>query len=227
MGPAATNPAVSGWRDGHRLTHYVNFSLFRPRYARALNPRLPGETIVSSADGPLVYAVTKRGLNYLVLGFDPFPYLGQENLPMSIFTVNVIDWFLAFSGERGSATGEPIAVSATQPGARLITPAGQRFSLQPGVNEFANTSHQGIYQLVRGNEKTLIAVNLQDIDESDLRQPAPVVLGAESGGKTGQSVLLPFWPYFLLAALALLLLEWFVKPRMAPSELPAGARSPA
>jgi hypothetical protein len=215
--PPVANPSVSGWRDGHRLTRYVNFSLFRPRYARALKPRLPGESVVRSAEGPLVYAVTKQGINYLVLGFDPFPYLGQENLPMSIFTLNVLDWFFAFSGERGSATGEPIAVSGAQPGDRIITPAGERLSVAPGANAFPAALHQGIYQLVRGNEKHLIAVNLRDIDESDLRQPPPIALRAEGDTRTGTSDFLPFWPYFLLAALLLLLLEWFIKPRMARS----------
>ncbi len=218
--PAPGNPTVSGWRDGHRITRYVNFSLFRPRYARPLNPRLPGESIVKSAEGPLVYAVTKQGINYLVLGFDPFPYLGQENLPMSIFTVNVIDWFFAFSGERGSATGEPIAVVGAHSGDRIITPAGERFSLQPGANTFPETHFQGIYELVRGKEKNLIAVNLRAVEESDLRQPAPIPLGSESDTTTGTSVLLPSWRYFLLGALALLLLEWFLKPRMArPGQL--------
>jgi hypothetical protein len=217
--PAAANPAISGWRDGHPLTRYVNFSLFRPRYARPLNPRLPGESVVRSADGPLVYAVTKRGINYLVLGLDPFPYLGQENLPMSIFTLNVIDWFFAFSGERGMATGEPIGVSSVELGDRMITPTGERFSLQPGANAFPATVHQGIYQLVRQNEKNLIAVNLRDLSESDLRQPAPIDMGGEREAQTIASVLLPFWPYFLLAALVLLLLEWFLKPRMTRSGL--------
>jgi hypothetical protein len=106
----AANPAVSAWREGHALTRYVNFSLFRPRYARPIKPLTPGESIVRSTAGPLVFATMKHGVRYLVLGFDPFPYLGQENLPMSIFTVNLIDWFFAFSGERGRATGEPIPV---------------------------------------------------------------------------------------------------------------------
>jgi hypothetical protein len=226
--PATANPAVSGWRDGHRITRYVNFSLFRPRYARTLNPRLPGETIVRSAEGALVYAASKHGINYLVLGFDPFPYLGQQNLPMSIFTVNMIDWFFAFSGERGNTTGEAITLTGAQSGDRIITPAGERFSLQPGDSAFLNTRYQGIYQLVRGKDKHLIAVNLRDLDESDLRQPAPIVLGPESDTKTGTSVLLPFWPYFLLAALVLLLLEWFLKPRMTRSgQLPGVGRQQA
>jgi hypothetical protein len=136
---------------------------------------------------------------------------------MSIFTVNVVDWFFAFSGERGHATGEPIAVSAAQSGDRILTPAGERFSLQPGATAFPATLYQGIYQVMRQNEKTLVAANLRDVNESDLRQAAPIRLSGDGGPSSDTSVLLPFWPYFLLAALLLLLLEWFIKPRMAAS----------
>jgi hypothetical protein len=209
------SPSVSGWREGHPLTRYVNFSLFRPGYARALKPQTPGESIVRSAAGPLVYATSKHGVSYLVLGFDPFPYLGQDNLPMSIFTVNVIDWFFALSNARGKATGEPIALSAAQPGDQVFTPAGERVILRPGATAFTQTIYQGIYQVVRQNARDIVAVNLGDVNESDLRQPAPIGVGGESDAKSSKSVLLPFWPHFLLAALLLLLIEWFINPRRA------------
>jgi hypothetical protein len=68
---------------------------------------------------------------------------------------------------------------------------------------------------MRQSEKSLIAVNLRDINESDLRQPAAIELSGASDARSSQSTLLPFWPFFLLAALLLLLLEWFINPRMA------------
>jgi hypothetical protein len=220
------NPSVSGWRDGHALTRYVNFSLFRPRYGRGLEAKVPAESIVKIPEGPLVYTMTKQGINYVVLGFDPLPYLGQENLPMSIFTVNLVDWFFSFSGERGKATGEPLAESAAQSGDRIITPAGERLALQPGAGAFPIALYQGVYQLIRQNDRSLIAVNIRDINESDLRQAAPIALGGDGDVKSGTSVLLPFWPYFLMAALLLLLLEWFVNPRMARGRLNSGAAAP-
>jgi Aerotolerance regulator N-terminal len=207
----AANPSVSGWSAGHPLIRYINFSLFRPGYARVIKPKLPGESIIRSLEGPLAQLTTKHGVNYLVLGFDPLPYLGQENLPMSIFTMNMVDWFFAFSGEPDKATGDSVKVSGAQPGDQIITPAGERISLRPG----ATILYQGIYQLVRQSEKSLFAANLRDFNESDLRQPVPIGLGGESNGGSDKSTLLPFWPYFLLAALLLLLLEWFINPRMA------------
>jgi hypothetical protein len=210
------DPLVSGWREGHPLTRYVNFSLLRPRYARVLIPQVPGESIVRSAAGTLLFATMKHGVRYLVLGFDPLPFLGQTNLPMSILTVNIIDWFFSISGTREKATGEPIAVKAVQPGDRIITPAGETLSLGPGAVLSPALLYQGVYQLVRQTGKSLIAVNLRDFNESDLRRSAFIELSGESGGKSDKAaVLLPSWSYFLLGALLLLLFEWFVNPRMA------------
>lgn len=210
----AANVSVSNWREPHILTRYVNFSLFRPTYARALKPQSAGENIIDSASGPLAFAVERRGVRYLTLGFDPFPYLGRENLPMSIFTLNFLDWFLA-SGVGSQATGEPIPVGAIQPGDLIITPKGEKLSLKAGYDYFSGTFHQGIYQRSRGNERELLVRNLQDTNESDLRAPAPIELRGGATGAAGTSLLFSFWPYLLIASLVLLLIEWFVNPRMA------------
>jgi hypothetical protein len=210
----AADLTVTGWREGHPITRYVNFSLLRPRYARALSPQVAGETIVQSAAGSLLFAATKNSVPYLVLGFDPFPYLGRANLPMSILTINIIDWFFASYRGRDHATGEPIAVNGPRFGDRVITPTGETVSLRPGASNFPATLYQGIYRLRLQTDQSLVAVNLRDVNESDLRRPAAIELRGQSDATTGKTVLLPSWSYFLLASFGLLLLEWFINPRM-------------
>ncbi len=210
----ASNISVSNWREPHVLTRYVNFSLFRPTYARPLKPQTAGEIIIDSSNGPLAFAVERQGVRYLTLGFDPLPYLGRENLPMSIFTLNFLDWFLA-SGVGSQATGEPIALGAIRPGDLINTPKGEKLSLKAGYHYFSGTFHQGIYQRSRGNERELLARNLQDSNESDLRAAAPIELRGAAASAAGTSVLFSLWPYLLIASLVLLLIEWFVNPRMA------------
>jgi len=206
---------VSGWRDPHPLTRYVNFTLFRPSYARPLTPRTAGDTIIESPQGPLAIAIERRGVRHLLLGFDPFPYLGRDNLPMSIFTLNFLDWFME-SGGRGLAGGEPLALGETRPGDLLITPRGEKFSLDQAGGYFSGTFYQGIYQVRRIGSKELFAVNLQNANESDLRAPAPIAIGSGAGGGAGAAALFPYWSYPLLASLLALVVEWFVYPRMAP-----------
>jgi hypothetical protein len=215
LGRPIARTVVSGWRDPHPLTRYVNFSLFRPIYARPLKPQASGDVIIESPQGPLVFAIERRGARHLVLGFDPFPYLGRGNLPMSIFTLNFLDWFFESGSRRGTASGEPLALGVAGQGGLLTTPRGEKITLEPGANNYAETFRQGIYQLRRSGENQIFAVNLQDANESDLRAPAPIAMKSATLSGGGAAALLSYWPYLLLAALLLLIIEWFVFPRMA------------
>jgi hypothetical protein len=206
-------PAVSSWRDPHPLTRYVNFALFRPAFSRPLRPRISGETIIESPAGALVFATEGRGLRQLALGFDIFPYLGRENLPVSVFTLNLLDWFFHGPGVEGRATGAPLTFSSTQQGNFLLTPRGDKITLNPGANNFPATYFQGVYQVDRGAQRELFAVNLKNPNESDLRQPTPIELRDVSSGGSKVSALFSIWPYLLLTSLLLLLVEWFINPR--------------
>jgi Aerotolerance regulator N-terminal len=208
-----SRPMVSTWREPHPLTRYVNFTLFRPSYGRSLKPKVVGESIIETPSGSLAFAVEHDGIRYLVLGFDPFPFLGRENLPISVFTLNFLDWFFENGGKRGKATGEPLALSNIQTGDWIITPRGDKISLKPGARVFSSTFIQGIYQLSRGGTKEQFAVNFDDANESDLRAPSPIEIQSEKTGQASASALFYFWPYLLLASLLLLLVEWLIRPR--------------
>ena len=207
-----SRPAVSSWREPHPLTRYVNFALFRPAFSRPLRPRISGESIIESPAGVLVFAAQQRGFRQAVLGFDIFPYLGRENLPVSVFTLNLLDWFFQGSGAKGRVTGAPLTLDAQQ-GNFLITPRGDKITLRPGVNNFAATYWQGMYQVDRGAQRELFAVNLKTTSESDLRQPSPIELRDISSAGSKVSTLFSIWPYLLLTSLFLLLIEWFINPR--------------
>jgi hypothetical protein len=208
------NTTVSNWREPHGLTRYINFSLFRPAYARALKPQTAGEIIIEGSSGPLAFAVEHQGVRYLTLGFDPFPFLGRENLPMSIFTLNMLDWFVA-SAAGNQATGEPIALGTVQPGDLMITPSGENLALQSGYDHYSGTFYQGIYQRMRGRQREISARNLDSAGESDLRAATLVELRGGTVDSAPSSALVFFWPYLLIASLLLLLIEWFAQPRMA------------
>jgi Aerotolerance regulator N-terminal len=208
-----SRPAVSSWREPHPLTRYVNFALFRPVFARPLRPRVSGETIIESSAGPLVFSTAQSGVRQLALGFDIFPYLGRENLPVSVFTLNLLDWFFHGSATEGRATGTSLTFSAAHQGDFLLTPRGDKLTLHAGTNSFPATYWQGIYQVDRGAQRTLFAVNLKNTNESDLRQPTPIELRDISSDGAKMSALFSIWPYLLLTSLLLLVVEWFVNPR--------------
>jgi len=87
--------------------------------------------------------------------------------------------------------------------------------ITPGAAFFGGAFFQGIYQLNRGGTVEMYARNLLDPGESDLRAAAPIVIGGGNQISGSASVLFSFWPHLLIASLALLLLEWFLSPRMA------------
>jgi hypothetical protein len=211
LGAPMARAEVSGWREPHALTRYINFSLFQPAYARPMTPRAAGESIIETTGGALAVAHEHRGARFLTLGFDPLPYLGRSNLPMSIFTLNSLDWLFS-SGARSRATGEPISLGVPRPNGAIITPTGEKIALTAERSYFANTFHQGIYQVNRGGAPEYFARNLADADESDLRSPPVIELRGSPSAGAGASVLFSFWPYLLMASLLLLFLEWFLSP---------------
>jgi len=227
LGPPVNNVAVSNWRDPHVLTRYINFNLLRPAYARPLKPQTAGDIIIDSAAGPLAFASERQGVRYLTVGFDPFPYLGRDNLPMSVLTLNLLDWFFASRRSGSQATGEAIFLGKVQDGDQIKLPDGKSLAITPGAAFFGGAFYQGIYQLNHGGEHELFARNLLDRGESDLRTAAPIALGGGHQASASASLLFAFWPYLLMALLALLLLEWFLSPRLAPGKFRRGANQVA
>jgi Ca-activated chloride channel family protein len=219
LGKPVSRVVVSDWREGHPLTRYLNLALFRPPYARPFKPKMPGETVIESPAGGLVFAAERQGVRYLALAFDPFPYLGRENLPISIFTLNFLDWFLDRAGVDGNATGEPIAVGASEQEGFMLTPKGEKQSLPPRSNRFTATFFQGIYRLNNGRGSELFAANLQDPNESDLIKPAALEINDEANKTNTFSTLIYLWPYLLLLSLLVFITEWFFVPRVARSRV--------
>ncbi|HJU62161.1 MAG TPA: hypothetical protein VJ864_08940, partial [Candidatus Binatia bacterium] len=179
---------------------------------------------IESPSGSLAFATERREVRYLVLGFEIFPYLGRENLPVSVFTMNLLDWFFHGSGAERRVTGAPLIFSAAQQGTVLLTPRGDKIPLRPGTHSFPVTHFQGLYQVERGSQRELFAVNLDNKNESDLRQPTPIAIREASSAADNVSALFSLWPYLLLISLFLLLIEWFVNPR--PIRNPSRLRSP-
>jgi Ca-activated chloride channel homolog len=205
---------VSSWREPHELTRYINFSLFRPTYARPLKPKTAGDIIIDSPNGPLAFALEHRAARYLFLGFDPLPYLGRENLPISIFTLNFLDWFLDSAGTKAQGTAEPIALGAVESGDTVVTPGGKNIALNGRATVFQDTYEQGIYEWRHGRETRWFARNLAEEQESDLRAPRRIDLHDTAKAPGASSAMLTFWPYLLIASLLLFVLEWFISPRM-------------
>jgi hypothetical protein len=216
LGGPLSAPTVTDWRDPHPLTRYVNFALFRPSYARPVVPPLLAKKIIEGPEGPLAVVVRRQGSRYLVLGFDPFPYLAQANLPMSIFTLNLLSWFFEASGDSITATGEPLSLGSNK-GGTLVGPRGQRLNIGEGTDVFSLTFFQGIYRMDQGGDEKVLAVNFDDVSESDLSHVATLNLKRVAGEPAIRSTTVSLWPYLILVSILLLFLEWFLNPTATQS----------
>jgi hypothetical protein len=209
----ATNRVqVTQWMTAHPLTSYVTFSLFTPAYAEALQPVDWCQAIVHATVGPIVLAGEREGRRYVATGFDLLPYLGKRNLPISIFTLNLLGWLADQAGQPPSLkTGTSLTLAEES--------ATIRFSDNENLastGRVAPLLRQGVYTVTEYGVERRVAVNLSDEQESRLARPlrlgalaAPPPVAPET---TGQ----PLWPWLLLGALFLLLLDrWLaVRPRI-------------
>ena len=172
---------IAGWRTTDTLTDSVNFRLLSLRSGEYFGTH-PWMSQVVGGDGGALLLKGERGAHrFVATGFNPFPYLGKRNLPMSVLTLNAIS-YLAGLGASGTGyrTGQPWLVPAGVE--RVIVPSGEKVAARPGTL-FTDVSEQGIYELAGpGGANTPRAVNLANLTESDLSSsPLLKVEGANSG----------------------------------------------
>ena len=203
-----TRVAVAGWPTTDALTDGVNFRLLNFRSGEYLgqHPWMPA--VVTGDGGGLMLSGSRQGHRFVATGFNPFPYLGRENLPMSILTLNMLGYLAGFGAQTsGYRTGEPWMVPA---GVRaIVLPSGRKETVQPGTL-FTSVNAQGIYQLIGASgQKTMRAVNLADLTASDLANipPISIATAAASAIPASSIVRAPLAVYILAAIIALIVIE--------------------
>jgi aerotolerance regulator-like protein len=210
--------ALTAWPATDALTDGVNFRLLNLRSGEYLAQHPWMSAVVSGADGGLMIAGDRQGHRFVATGFNPFPYLGRQNLPMSILTLNMLSYLAGFGAQSaGFRTGERWLLPAGVTG--VVTPSGRKESVQSG-SFFTSVISQGIYMLVgSGGKQTPRAVNLADLSASDLENAPPIKLEATGDSAQAPNVRTPLAPYALAAIIALIMLEaMLVYRRRAPAE---------
>lgn len=204
----AARVELTGWPATDPLTEGVNFRLLNIRSGEYLGQHPWMQAVVSGAAGGLMIAGTRQGHRFIATGFNPFPYLGRQNLPMSILSLNLMSYLAGLGAQTsGYHTGEPWIVPA---GMRtIVLPSGRKVAVEPG-SLFSETDAQGIYTLVgEAGTRSLRAVNLADLGASDLENVPPIKIeSAGGGGAAGEATVRTLLvPYVLAAIIALIMLE--------------------
>jgi Ca-activated chloride channel homolog len=204
LGKAATRPSITQWTAAHPLTSYVTFSLLSPTYAQAFLPVSWCKPVISATVGSLVLAGERDGRRYVAVGFDLLPYLGKQNLPASILTLNLLGWLADQAGQPPSLkTGATLTLAGESASVRL--PNGE--TLTP-VSGTMSLRQQGVYTISENGVERRIAVNLTNTEESRLGRPLRLTPIAPPAPVAPETTGQPLWPWLLMAALLLLGLEW-------------------
>ena len=205
LGRAATGPDITRWTVGHPLVRYVHFPLLRPAFGHAFSPPAWSTTVVHATPGPLVLAGERRGYRYAAVGFDLLPYLGRQNLPASILTLNLLDWLAGRADHALSlTTGASLSLGGQAP--QVSGPDGQAV---PVLGRSLSLLKQGVYRVTEHGHQRRLAVNLGSAEESRLGRP--LRLDVSPPTQSEQTAQRPVWPWIIVGVLLLLGLErWFV-----------------
>ncbi|MDX9974030.1 MAG: BatA and WFA domain-containing protein [FCB group bacterium] len=218
------NPPIIATDPEHPMMRLLNPSNVTVAKARKLTLPDGARTLISTRGGPLVADVSREGRQMLVVAFS----LSDSNWPLRLsfplFIQNLLAWAPrgALAAERSVATGSPITLLPTaDAGEAVVTrPDGAKETLKLDPARpvyYGNTGAAGVYTIARGELSERYAVNLLDRNESSVTPAASLEIGrsevvAERGRLKQKQDL---WPWFVLAAVAGLMIEWWVYTRRA------------
>ena len=118
---------ITRWSPVDPLTDAVNFRLLNIREGEVFGTHPWMESAVDGAGGSLLLRGERQGHRFVVTGFNPFPYLGKRNLPMSILTLNVLGYLAGVGANSGGfRTGEPWLVPAGVH--EVVLPSGEKIA---------------------------------------------------------------------------------------------------
>ena len=215
------------WDESHPVLRHVALDYVYIGKGLKLGMPPEAETLIEGPHGPVLARYAKDGRHYMVLSFAVEDSTWWQKPSFPVFAYNTIRYL----GSGGSATeGEPLRPGGTLriplpegvSQAKILCPDGPSLSLEPdvgGMAYFGGTSQVGIYRVrytCDGTEREdRHAINLEDPRESDIHPHGADDL-ASPQIKAGQAIETStpeVWRWFIGAALAIVLLEWYIYNR--------------
>jgi Ca-activated chloride channel homolog len=215
----AEAPPVVDWDTTDPILRAVQLRDLQVRRAQVVEVGDGVKPLLYANGSPLISTLDLGRLRAVHLGFD----LLESDLPLRVaFPVlmsNILEWLSPQHGifvSHQVQAGEPypIELDGVTTDVSVRKPAGDWIKV--GVTEnpllFRDTSQVGIYTARVGKKTQRFAVNLVSREESDIIQE-PLARRAEpaavAGISTHETVKRPLWPYFVVLAFGLTLLEWY------------------
>lgn len=236
-GPAGPSSVVS-WRRDHRALRSVNLDTLDIFESRSID--IPqGSSALSLAEstsGPIIVELASSESRALVVGFDPAASDWPQDLSFIIFLSYATDylgtgggWAVVRSSQPGLTVSDRLPDNASQlecsgpngisVGAGLASDGSASFGPFPRVGIYT-ASWRGSPapgdRSRNGRVERDFAVNLLDPLESDVRSAEQISLATQEASASqadAASVVRSLWPWLLLAALSLVVFEWYIYNR--------------
>ncbi len=213
-------PPIVDWNQAHPIMRFVTFE--NVRVAETMGVKLPewGRALVESPQTPLIIAGEKGRQRIVWVGFDSLESEWPRRVSFPIFIANAVEWLNPqqsdanqLAVQAGNAFRQPLF--ATYESATVTLPKGDKQAAPLGAQarEFtwSETTKVGIYKVNYGTNETAFTVNMMDPAESDITPRKELAVG--SGGKVAEAASLranlEYWRWFVMAALAVLMFEWW------------------
>jgi Ca-activated chloride channel family protein len=224
VGGVFTGTQITRVENEDPLLRYVDLRDVHIARARLVTP--PGwmRVLVQAEGGPLLLAGESEGRRVAVLTFD----LHASDLPLKIafpiLTSNLVSWLAPAGGMEVPSTLRPGDPVTLRPGVDITqvvveSPSGRHWTY-PATGDsipFAETAEPGIYTVYQSSASSAqsadhFAVNLFSETESDITPRETITIGAQqiTVPKDGTPGRQEWWRWLALAAVAVLLVEWWV-----------------
>jgi von Willebrand factor type A domain/Aerotolerance regulator N-terminal len=228
-GEMVKNPRVTGWMNRHAAMRFLvglqEIGIDESFPVKELPPRTP-VLLEGEGNSALMFALPRGAFTDIVQTFPILDDAGNWNTlwPLQpsfpLFWRNVLYAYGNVSDAAGEENVQPGNPKLLRPGGlvnqlRVLPPEGAAVTLDRGTRadfDFQQTDQIGVYRAEWGdNLGRSFAVNLLDPDESNLEPRTSVKVGLErvEGGPTRRQPR-DLWKWAVLAALGVLLAEWYV-----------------
>lgn len=212
----------------HPINRHVDWGKVNVRQARSVESSW-ARPLVTADGGPLLLVGERTGRRIVILTFD----LRESDLPLQIafpvLMANITGWLspgqpFEWPGNRQPGESVRLYPIAGTHEVMVRRPDGEVWKAQTGENglTYRETHQQGLYEVTfRGDRGDLtaghFAVNLFEPDESSI-EPSWWLNGSQAvTPETGRDYLgqREFWPWLVVMAFIILLLEWWLYQRGA------------
>jgi len=217
-----SNPSIVDWERNDPVTRHLDFSNVRIAAARTASLKSWGRALVEAEGQPLLTAGERGGVRSVYVGWDLLNSDFPLRVAFPIFVANCVDWLIrtpAAVEEVAVRPGEVVSLNVPTGlrSARVTDPSGRKAYVSTNQSALLveNTESAGIYTVQGSGLRRRFAVNLLSRVESNTRPAAQVELGGRrlAGGRGTVQTNKELWRWLILAALALVTLEWFAYHR--------------